>query len=208
MTAKKIPTHTQQNTKPTKTRTEKEALDLLKVLPVEGDQDQTTVKAKKPRKKLKPLDLGRPPTLTPKLVDQICDKIQSSGAYPVIVAQSLGVPLDTFEKRMREDLDFQRRIEGARAEAEVGMTTRIHGAPTWHGAAWMLERTRPERYAPKSYMAIDARAAAGMGDEELQRIVLGIVQSRGLAEEANSETGQDEPVEMVNGPDGEYQAKD
>ncbi len=200
MTAKKIPTHTQQNTKPTKAHSEKEALDLLKVETV------PTVKAK--AKKRRPLDLGRPSEITPAITDEICKTISESGAHPEIVAQSLGVPLSTFEGRMRDDEGFKRRITGARTACEVGLATQIKGAGTWHGAAWILERTSPERYAPKAYIAIDARMVGGMGDLELEKIIHGIVQRRGLDKPIDSETGQDEPVEMVNGPDGEYQALD
>ncbi|HEC62243.1 MAG TPA: hypothetical protein ENI27_08320 [bacterium] len=217
MTTKKIPTHTQQNTKPTKAHSEKEAMDLLKVLPVEGDQDQTTVKAK-PGKRISQLPTantpailpatGQPTLLTVELTEKICAEIMRSAAFPDIVAQALGVVPSTFATWMREDLEFHKAIRRACAAIEVELSAKVMSGNRWNNAAWLLERTRAERYAPKAYMAIDARTAADMGDEELQRIVFGVIQRRGLIGGANSETGQDEPVEMVNGPDGEYQAKD
>ncbi|HEC60801.1 MAG TPA: hypothetical protein ENI27_00940 [bacterium] len=184
-------------------KTEKDALDLLKV----PEQEPTPTVKTKARKPLKPLPLGRPPEITPEVITQICEKIKASGAYPQIVAQSMGMPQTTYEKRMRDDFEFRRAIESAGAACEVRLAERVSEGG-WNAAAWILERTKAQRYAPKAYIAIDARTIEGMSDRDLEQGVRGIVMRRGLGNAVNSEMDGDTPIEVVSAPDGGSESLD
>lgn len=100
---------------------------------------------------------GRPTDLTPERRDKIVQVIRT-GSYQQIAAAAAGISTTTFYRWMERGADpnetdpryaeFRDAVETAKAEAEAALVATIRAAaPTnWQAAAWILERTRPDRY--------------------------------------------------------------
>jgi predicted site-specific integrase-resolvase len=94
--------------------------------------------------------------INPELIDLICGHLKE-GNYDVVAAQAAGITRQTFYnwirkgKAQREGIyfDFYRRVEEAKSQGEVELITTIRKASnrTWTAAAWILERSRPQRWA-------------------------------------------------------------
>ncbi len=67
------------------------------------------------------------------------------------IAGYVGCARDTIRKTIARDEKFAARVRDARCRAEVGLLHSIRNAAKqaqyWRAAAWMLERSYPERYA-------------------------------------------------------------
>jgi transposase len=115
----------------------------------------------------------RQPALTPEITARIAN-IVSSGSYLTTAIAAAGVPRQTFYgwwKRGDPDgedpseagfRDMRERIERARAEGEarnVAVIAKAAQDANWQAAAWMLERSFPERWARPSQRPEDATAA-------------------------------------------------
>lgn len=101
--------------------------------------------------------MGRKSKLTPKLVETILDLLRD-GNYDMVAAQAVGISRATFYRWIRlgkdekdgEYFDFYLAVEQAKAEGEVALLKTIKDASNnrqWQAAAWILERSRPERYS-------------------------------------------------------------
>lgn len=84
-------------------------------------------------------------------------KYIEEGNYDMVAAQAAGITRQTFYswirrgKAEREGIyyDFAQAVEGAKARGEVALLSTVKAASTrtWQAAAWMLERSRPDRWA-------------------------------------------------------------
>jgi hypothetical protein len=104
----------------------------------------------------------RQPTMTTEIVDRIVQAV-SAGNYLNVAIASAGVPQSTFYDWWRRgygegpeaDAEFRtmrERVERARAEGEVRNVAIVASAAreSWQAAAWMLERSYPDRWARPS----------------------------------------------------------
>lgn len=100
--------------------------------------------------------MGRKSKLTPELVEIIV-KLLKDGNYDIVSAQAVGITRATFyrwirrgkEEKEGEYFEFYRAIEQAKATGETELLKIIRNASAraWQAAAWILERSRPERYS-------------------------------------------------------------
>jgi transposase len=104
---------------------------------------------------------GRPTKLTPELTAEIV-RLLRLGNYVETAAQACGVSKDTLYLWLRKGAransgphkDFSDAVKDAMFKAEITLTGLIARAAqgtkekpgAWQAAAWLLERTRPERY--------------------------------------------------------------
>ena len=96
------------------------------------------------------------PKITPEKIDLICDHLKE-GNYDMVAAQAAGITRQTFYRWIRQGkadkegiyFEFYQRVEQSKAEGEINLITTIKKASnrTWTAAAWILERSRPERWA-------------------------------------------------------------
>ena len=103
--------------------------------------------------------MARPEKFTPEIVEQISSLIRE-GNLPSVSASLCGISPSTFfnwMKRGREGeprfLEFSESVERASAGATVNRVSYIVRAAEighWRAAAWLLERTCPERYGKRS----------------------------------------------------------
>lgn len=94
--------------------------------------------------------------ITPALIELICGHLKE-GNYDMVAAQAAGITRQTFYNWVRKGkaeregiyFDFYIEVEKAKAEGEVELITTIRKASrrSWTAAAWILERSRPERWA-------------------------------------------------------------
>ena len=99
---------------------------------------------------------GRKTKLSPELQGKICSAIRA-GAYDSVAAQAAGIIWETFNRWMKKGeaarsgqfFEFYTAVKKAAAERELRNAAIISKAAneSWQAAAWMLERTAPERYA-------------------------------------------------------------
>lgn len=101
--------------------------------------------------------VGRKTLLTPQLADQLVAMLRA-GNYVTVATRAVGISRRTFAEWMQrgrsdksadaEFASFRRRVEQARAEAEVRHVAQIAqaSADSWQAAAWLLERQHPERW--------------------------------------------------------------
>jgi hypothetical protein len=106
---------------------------------------------------------GRKTTLTEATTNHLAQLLKA-GNYLQVAVSAAGVPLSTFTlwwKRGDPDKadpadelyrDFRERMDRARAEGEARNVALIAaaGPDNWQAAAWMLERSYPERWARPS----------------------------------------------------------
>ena len=111
--------------------------------------------------------MARPLKMTPERVKGILDGLRL-GLSRTIAASAAGISKSTIANWATRSESFREQLEQAEAEAERMLMGLIVGAaakklPTsWQAAAWILERTRPERYGQRSRMdiSLDVRQAA------------------------------------------------
>ncbi len=94
--------------------------------------------------------------ITPELIELIKEHLEE-GNYDMIAAQAAGITRQTFYNWIRKGktdkegiyYDFYRMVEESKATGEVKLIAVIKKASnrTWTAAAWILERSRPERWA-------------------------------------------------------------
>ena len=126
---------------------------------------------------------GRTPSCTPDITRAVCNLI-SKGAYTDAAAAASGKPLSTYyqwlacadrdaklgkrpgwDPRNKETsvyLAFAEIVKLARVSAEAAITQEIHDAEgdrTWTRLAWILERTRPDRYGQRQTIEHDIVSA-------------------------------------------------
>jgi hypothetical protein len=104
---------------------------------------------------------GRPSKLTSDVADSFVAMLRA-GNYIGVAASAVGISRRTFAEWMNRGLsarvedapfrDFRDRVEQARAEGEVRNVTQIATAAreSWQAAAWLLERSYPERWGRPS----------------------------------------------------------
>jgi hypothetical protein len=124
--------------------------------------------------------VGRPTSLTPEVSTRILDIIKAGG-YVEAAAQAAGVSRSTFhawfdrghpdgvvtdpekpDERVRRKDDepfrvFRAKVEQAKAEGEAINVARVSAAAVkdWKAAAWILERTHPDRWGGPRSRSID-----------------------------------------------------
>lgn len=137
---------------------------------------------------------GRPSKLTPAKIAEV-RKILSRCAYVETAAAGIGISRDTFYNWLRDGarleekqgqgqvltpaeqllVDFSDTVKKEQAFAEVRLLDVIHRAAqsTWPAAAWILERTRPERYSRKDRQILENPDGSALADpliEALNRV--------------------------------------
>lgn len=110
--------------------------------------------------------IGRPTKLTPELQEMFCEII-SKGNYINVACDALGIGTTTYElwnKKAQEGdisyVGFMCAVKKARSEAELRHLGIIDEAATprnWQASAWILERTRPDRYSKRDRIAVTAQ---------------------------------------------------
>src|SRR4051812_3365849 len=102
--------------------------------------------------------MAKPSKLTPEVQENIVRLIRAGNTIE-LAAEAAGISQATFyawmargESGKRADapfVDFRDAVEQGRAEAEAVLVTRIAKAAangSWSAAAWLLERSHPERW--------------------------------------------------------------
>jgi hypothetical protein len=120
----------------------------------------------------------RQPSMTSEIVERVVRAV-GAGSYLEVAIASAGVPRSTFYdwwKRGAPDgapgdaafREMRQRVERARAEGEVRNVGLIAGAAqeSWQAAAWMLERSYPDRWARPSQRDHEPAAPAAPTPEE------------------------------------------
>jgi hypothetical protein len=111
--------------------------------------------------------MARPLKMTPERVRAVLDGLRL-GLSRTIAANAVGISKSTITNWAARSETFRAQLEQAEAEAERMLIGLIVAAaakklPTsWQAAAWILERTRPDRYGQRSRMdiSLDVRQAA------------------------------------------------
>lgn len=108
---------------------------------------------------------GRPPKIKPEITQRLVDLLRA-GNYVSTAAYAVGISPSTVKRWMDAGevaksgvlKQFWESIKGAAAEAEVDWLRQINERkPGWQAIAWLLERTRAERFARRDYHAIEAK---------------------------------------------------
>ena len=112
---------------------------------------------------------GRPSKLTPDVEAKVCQAIRA-GNYIETAAAYAGVSKDTLYAWLKRGASvrsgpyrhFSDAVSAALATAEVSAVAAVaKGAgKDWRAAAWMLERTRPERFGPRQRLDIGGAEGA------------------------------------------------
>lgn len=94
--------------------------------------------------------------ISPEKIELICGYLRE-GNYDIVASQAAGITRQTFYRWIRQGkedkegiyFDFYQAVEVAKAEGEVALLGVIKKASSraWTAAAWMLERSRPQRWA-------------------------------------------------------------
>jgi hypothetical protein len=118
------------------------------------------------------------PTMTGEIVERIVRAV-GAGSYLAVAIASAGVPQATFYGWWKRGADggapgdavfreMRQRVERARAEGEVRNVGLIAGAAqeSWQAAAWMLERSYPDRWARPSQRDQEQPPAAPTPEED------------------------------------------
>lgn len=98
--------------------------------------------------------VGRPPLLTPEVIEAILRTI-SLGLHADRAAMAHGIKPATLRQHKRTHPEFLTAIKEAETRAESTFLSRImaHTDRQWTAAAWMLERRWPERWAKREVVA-------------------------------------------------------
>ncbi len=112
--------------------------------------------ASPPVAQMPPRPTGRPPKLTPDLIERVA-KLIRGGCYLETAAGSEGIPRETLHRWLAKGREgrgglygtFRHAVEKALADAETRDIARIDTAATkfWQAAAWKLERRNPRRWS-------------------------------------------------------------
>ena len=121
--------------------------------------------------------IGAPSKLPPELTQQICDTI-SQGNYIEVACQAVGIDDATYYRYValaKEALEkppedrteseesyiaFYDAVKKAHAVAELDLNAKIINplyAKDWQRFAWILERTRQDRYALRSKLDLSSK---------------------------------------------------
>ena len=100
--------------------------------------------------------MGQKSKITPELIELIVEHLKE-GNYDMVAAQAAGITRQTFYRWIREGkknkegiyFDFYLAVEKAKAEGETELlhTIRKASSRSWTAAAWILERSRPQRWS-------------------------------------------------------------
>ena len=117
---------------------------------------------------------GQPTKLTDELIAEIESYILK-GNYIEVSCQAVGITRESYytylqlaeELRAREVstlseaenrlITFSDTVKKAHAQAELGMAEELKTSPQWQRYAWLLERTRNERYGQRQGLEVSAK---------------------------------------------------
>jgi len=113
---------------------------------------------------------GRPRALDEMKRREICAMI-SAGASLVNAAGYVGCAVSTIRRERERNPGFRDELRHAQSHLQLNSLQAMHRAAGshWRAAAWMLERTDPDRFAPR-------RDAKGLTKRELRQFVSGLIQ--------------------------------
>jgi transposase len=131
---------------------------------------------------------GSTPTLTEKLIDELCAAVRN-GAYIETAAALSGISKDSFYRWLRQADDedapaltkeLSYAVKKALAEAEMRDLDTIGRAADggqWQAAAWRLERKFPEKWGRKTHTHVELSGRAGgpIQIEEQRRLLLEVM---------------------------------
>lgn len=111
--------------------------------------------------------IGRPTKLTPELQEKFCEII-SKGHYISTACEALDIGTTTYKDWMTraENGDdsyrsFSSAVKNAQAKRELRLLSRIESASAipqyWQSAAWMLERSMPDKYSKRDRISVTAQ---------------------------------------------------
>lgn len=100
------------------------------------------------------------------------------GAPPDVAAAVAGVDPRTFRRWRQQGRDgiepyasLEKRIDEAEATQEMGYVSRVrkYGRGDWRASAWLLERSRPNRWGRHEHIeaTVKNEEGAGLSDDEL-----------------------------------------
>lgn len=157
-----------------------------------------TKSARKARAKRNP---GRPSKYTQARRDRILEAL-AEGHYVETAARLGGISPTTYYEWVAELPEFAEATQKARAKAEDDLVGHIRAAaagvgelpPQWTAAAWILERTRPERFGRIDRSKIEVTRAepaqrddfSKLSDEELAQLEVITAKLRPTAEGGGS----------------------
>lgn len=108
--------------------------------------------------------------LTPRTVAAVLQNI-ANGGYIEAACVAAGICKQTYYnwlERAEEDpescyAEFAEMLERARAQAEIDNISIIKGAAAtnWQAAAWLLERTQPDKYGQRNRTTVDGSMLLG-----------------------------------------------
>ena len=126
---------------------------------------------------------GRPSKLTPKLQENICELL-AKGNYFTTACEAVGISVECQQNWMRlattgaePYLSFSLAVKNAQAQAEDALLSRIRDVgmnpetQNWPAAAWILERTRPQKFGRLDRRQIDISGETNV-NVSIQKIVL------------------------------------
>ena len=126
---------------------------------------------------------GRPRFLNYLKRTEYC-ALLASGLTPEQAARNIGCALKTVRREAKRDSDFRQQITTARRSAAVDPIKLVRQAAGshWRAAAWLLERTEPDRFGPRS--------AKSCRPEQVEDLVARLI------EEALSAINRDVPTQV------------
>ena len=137
--------------------------------------------------------MGPKSKISPELIALIVEHLKE-GNYDVVAAQAAGITRQTFYRWIRQGkeekegifFDFYQAVEEAKAagETELLHTIRKASGRSWTAAAWILERSRPQRW---SLHKAKENAAAYWKKEILQLLKDGDVTQQDVIETVGEE---------------------
>ena len=118
-----------------------------------------------------------PPTkCTPENIETICKAVRM-GCYPAIASQAAGIEPRSFYTWLKRGMSgeepyktFYDAVNVAQAEAENHLvnTIKVASEKNWIPAAWLLERTHPDRYSIKTKQELSGPDGGPMQIAEVQ----------------------------------------
>lgn len=119
------------------------------------------------------------------------------GLSRTIAAEAVGIDRETIRNWAARSVSFRGQLAQAEAEGESMLVGIVLGAAakrlpnTWQAAAWLLERTRPERYGQRARLEVSVdiqeeirimAAELGMAPESVSAEVDSFLRSRSMGE--------------------------
>lgn len=114
---------------------------------------------------------GRPSKRNPILEEMILTHIRS-GNFKETSCQSCGIDVATLASWINKDPEWAARVAMAEAEAELALVAKIKAAQadgTWRAHAWLLERTRPNKFAADAELKAEQREYVRQQREALRK---------------------------------------